>query len=192
MEVFFILVDKADSGGFLPGFKIADKLGEELQITHLLFTDDTLVFCNDYRAQLGYLSWILLWFEAIYSLKINLEKSLIMSIGNVENLDELASELRCRTRALPSTYLGVRLGMRRNSLQVWDEVEERFRKKLALWKRLYISKGGRLALIKGTLSNMQIYTMSLFRIPKRVKSRLEKIQRDFLWGGVTRTKKFTW
>ena len=25
--------------------------------------------------------------------------------------------------------------------------------------------------------------MSLFRIPKGVKSRLEKIQRDFLWGG---------
>ena len=40
-----------------------------------------------------------------------------------------------------------------------------------------------MTLIKSTLSNLPIYIMSLFRIPKGVKSRLEKIQRDFLWGG---------
>ena len=60
MEVFSILMDKDASGGFLPGFKIADRLGEELQITHLLFEDNTLVFCNDSRDRLAYLSWILL------------------------------------------------------------------------------------------------------------------------------------
>ena len=64
-----------------------------------------------------------------------------------------------------------------------DGVEERFRKRLALWKRQYISKGGRLTLIKSTLSNMPIYLMSLFRLPRRVKLRLEKIQLDFLLGG---------
>ena len=61
-------------------------------------------------------------------------------------------------------------------------MEERFRMKLALWKRQYISKEGRLTLIKSTLSNMMIYTMSLFWIPKNVKSRFENIQQDFLWG----------
>ena len=30
---------------------------------------------------------------------------------------------------------------------------------------------------------MSIYIMSLFRLPKGVRNRLEKIQRDFLWGG---------
>ena len=133
------------------------------------------MFCNDSRDQLVYLSWILLWFEAIFGLKINLEKSLIPLVRNVENLDELASELGCRTEALPSTYLGLPLCMRRKFLQVWDGVGERFWKKLALWKRQYISIGGRISLIKSTLSNMPIYTMSLFWIPKRVKSRLEKI-----------------
>ena len=66
---------------------------------------------------------------------------------------------------------------------MWDGVEERFRKKLAIWKRRFISKGGRLTLIRSILSNLPIYIMSLFHLPKGVKSRLEKIQRDFLWGG---------
>ncbi|RVW17821.1 putative ribonuclease H protein [Vitis vinifera] len=57
------------------------------------------------------------------------------------------------------------------------------RKKLALWKRQFISKGGRITLIRSTLANMPTYLMSLLRMPRVVKLRLEKIQRDFLWGG---------
>ena len=45
------------------------------------------------------------------------------------------------------------------------------------------TKEGRLTLIRSTLSNMPIYTMFLFRLLKGVKSRLEKIQRDFFWEG---------
>ena len=52
-----------------------------------------------------------------------------------------------------------------------------------MWKRRYISKGGRLTLIRSTLSSMLVYFMSLFYLPRKVRLRLEKIQRDFLWGG---------
>ena len=51
-----------------------------------------------------------------------------------------------------------------------------------MWKRQYISKGGRLTLIRSTLSSMSIYFMSLFYLLRKVRLRLEKIQRDFLWG----------
>ena len=54
------------------------------------------------------------------------------------------------------------------------------RKRLALWKRQFISKGGRITLIRSTLASMLIYLMSLMRIPRVVRLRLEKIQRDFL------------
>ena len=66
---------------------------------------------------------------------------------------------------------------------VWDSVEERFRKKLAMWKRQYISKGGRLTLIRSTLSSFPVYFRSFFLLPRKVRMRLEKIQRDFRWGG---------
>ena len=49
-------------------------------------------------------------FEALSRQRANLEKSVIMSVGEVENIDRLASELGCRVRTLPSTYLGLPLG----------------------------------------------------------------------------------
>ena len=72
---------------------------------------------------------------------------------------------------------------------MWEGIEEKFRRRLSTWKRQYISKGGRLMLIRYTLSTLPIYLLSLFRLPKRVKSRLEKIQRDFLWGGNSHSRK---
>ena len=115
MEVFSNLVDKAASGGFLTGFNIANRQGKEEQITHLPYAADTLVFCNDTKEQLAYLSWVLLWFEAISGLKINLKKSSILSVGTVENLEELIAELGYRKGNFPTTYLGLPLGMRRKS-----------------------------------------------------------------------------
>ena len=47
----------------------------------------------------------------------------------------------------------------------------------------YISKYGRITHIKSTLASMPIYQMFIFRMPKIVAKRIEKVQRDFLWGG---------
>ena len=103
MEVFSTLVDKVASGGFLSGYNITNRRGEAMQITHLLFANDTLVFCRDSQDQMAYLSRILLWFEVVTELRINLEKSSILPVGNVENLDDLAYELGYKTGTLPNS-----------------------------------------------------------------------------------------
>ena len=87
MEVFSILVEKASARGFLSSHKFVGRSEETLQISHMLFADDTLVFCKDSEDQLSSLCWILLWFEAFSWLRINLEKSVIMLVGPVENVD---------------------------------------------------------------------------------------------------------
>ena len=56
-------------------------------------------------------------------------------------------------------------------------------KRLALWKRIYISKGGRITLIKSTLASLPLYQMSIVRMLAAVAKRLEKLQKSFLWRG---------
>ena len=123
-----------------------------------------------------------MWFEVVLGLRINLEKSELIPVVRVENIDDLAMDFGCRVGSLLSTYLGLPLGASFRSVTIWDGVEERFRRRLAMWKRQYISKGGKGTLIRSTLSNLPIYFMSLLRMSSSVRQRLKQIQRDFLWG----------
>ena len=189
MEALSCLINRAVEGKFLSGSRITDGRGGNLVISHLLYADDTLIFCEANKEQLKYLSWILMWFEALSGLKINLNKSEIIPIGPVDNAEELAKDLGCKPRALPTSYLGLPLGAKHKAVGVWDSIEERFRKRLAAWKIQYISKGGRATLIRNTLSSLPIYYLSLFRMPQKVCARLEKIQRQFLWGGNDQDRK---
>ena len=107
----------------------------------------------------------------------------------MDNVEELASELGCKVGTFPTPYLGLPLGAKHKALGVWDSIEERFRMRLAPWKIQYISKGGRATLIRITLSSLPIYYLSLFRMPQKVSARLERIQRQFLWGGNDHDKK---
>ena len=73
-----------------------------------------------------------------------------------------------------------------------NPILERMEKKLSRWKRLYLSKNGRLTLLKSTLSSLPTYFLSLFTIPKAVATRLERIQRNFLWGSSVVCFKYPW
>ena len=143
MEVFSVFIKRAVEGDFLSGCRVKGRSEEGVLISHLLFADDTLVFCKPSQDQLTYLSWLLMWFEAVSGLRINLEKSELIPVGRVESMDDLAGEFGCSLGSLPTTYLGMPLGAPFKSVTVWDGVEERFRRRLTMWKRQYLSKGGR-------------------------------------------------
>ena len=132
MEALSRLILRAVRGGFLSGCRIKRRSGNGAVVSHFLFADDTLVFCDASQDQMVYLSWVLMWFEAISGLRINLDKSKILSVGRVENLEVLALEVGCKVGRLPTSYLGIPLGANHKSVAVWDGVEERFRKRLAM------------------------------------------------------------
>ena len=61
MEPLSCLINHAIEGNYLSGSKIADRRGEELVISHLLYVDDTLLFCEADKDLLKFLSWTLMW-----------------------------------------------------------------------------------------------------------------------------------
>ena len=53
-------------------------------------------------------------------------------MDNVENMKELDFEVGCKVGSLPSTYLGMPLGAHFKFVAIWDGVEEKFLKRLAM------------------------------------------------------------
>ncbi|RVW41235.1 putative mitochondrial protein [Vitis vinifera] len=96
MEVLDALIRRVVAGGFLLGCSIRGGRRTNQKISHLFFADDTVVFCEANKEHLTHLSWILFWFEAASGLRINLDKSEIIPVGVVEEIDEMAEELGCR------------------------------------------------------------------------------------------------
>ena len=95
---------------FISGFKVGSRGGKGVEVSHLLFVDDALIFCETSKDQLLHLHWVLMWFEAISGLKINLEKSERILVGRVPIMEELVDILGCEVGLLPSKYLGLPLG----------------------------------------------------------------------------------
>ena len=78
-------------------------------ISHLLFANDTILFCDASREQLLSIRLALSCFQAFTGLNVNVGKSEIVLVGEVNNLDVLANILRRRMGSLPMKYLGMPL-----------------------------------------------------------------------------------
>ena len=84
----------------------------------------------------------------------------------------LAEILGCRVGTLPMSYLGMPLGAAQNSPSIWNPILEKIERKLVRWKKLYLSKGSQLMLLKSKLSSLPAYYLSLFTIPTYVANKI--------------------
>jgi hypothetical protein len=161
MEALSWMLIAALDQGNLTGFLAGSRESETLVVNHLLFAEDTLIFCGAQEEQFRHLRCIFLCFEAASGLRINLGISEVVPIGAVEDVDRLAHLLGCRVASLPLTYLGLPLGASYKSVSIWNGVIEKTERRLVGWKRMYLLKGRRLTLLKTTLSNLPPYLVAV-------------------------------
>lgn len=67
---------------------------------------------------------------------------------------------------------------------------EMYERRLATWKKKFLSKGGRFILIKSTMVNLPVYYLSIITILVNTAKKLETIQCKFLWGDDEENRKF--
>ena len=65
MEVLSRLLKRTEDGGFISGFQANPNTHGGLHISHLLFADDTIHFCDASKEQLLHIRMVLIFFEAI-------------------------------------------------------------------------------------------------------------------------------
>ena len=131
IEVLSRLLKKTEEGGFLNGLQASPNAPGGLHISHLLFADDTILFCDTSKKQLLYIHMVLIFLEAITELKVNVSNSEIVPVNEVGNLNALARILCCKVGCLPMSYLGMPLGAHYKDSSIWNPIIERMEKKLS-------------------------------------------------------------
>uniref|UniRef100_A0A2N9F8F9 Reverse transcriptase zinc-binding domain-containing protein n=1 Tax=Fagus sylvatica TaxID=28930 RepID=A0A2N9F8F9_FAGSY len=137
MEALSRLIDKAIGAGMLSGFSVGGVDSFPLEISHLQFAEDTLIFCEADSDQPFHLRSILVWFEATLGLWVNLGKSELVQVGDVPFLEELADILGCKTMTLPMKYLGQPLGAKFKLKDIWTPIVEKMERRLQPLKLAY-------------------------------------------------------
>ena len=101
METLSSLMDRVITGGYISGFSVGPMEGNALMVSHLLFADDTLIFCNADQCQLEYLWYAFTWFKAASGLKINLSKSEMVPVDTVPHIGDLVEILAVKFLLFP-------------------------------------------------------------------------------------------
>ena len=159
-------------------------------MTHLLYADYTIIFCEAEQKQLCHIRIILVIFEACSGLQVNWRKSSIFPIKEVQQIQALANILKCKIERLPTVYLGMPLGAKHKAVSIWDDVLRKSERRLALWKSQYLFFGGRVTLINSVLDSLPTYVMSLFLIPGKEVKAIDSLRRNFLWRGNKNEKSY--
>ncbi|KAG5590503.1 hypothetical protein H5410_041017 [Solanum commersonii] len=97
-------------------------MGNAMEISHLLYANDSLVFGDVEVTQIRHLRAILTNFEGVSRLHVDWQKSCLYPINQEPNMQILAENLGCQVASLPTKYLGMPLGVKNKELQAWNEI----------------------------------------------------------------------
>ncbi|KAL0451818.1 UNVERIFIED_CONTAM: hypothetical protein Slati_1159900 [Sesamum latifolium] len=134
------------------------------RVSHLLFANDTLIFCQATKEVLEFVHVLLGNFEKASGLKINYKKSAIVISRNVapNQRKELAAILKVQQVNKHSKYLGLSSSVGHSKKEIVMDIKEQIWRKLNCWATKKLSQVGRAVLIKSAIQAIPTYVMGCF------------------------------
>nr|GEX18988.1 hypothetical protein [Tanacetum cinerariifolium] len=156
---------------------------KDLQMTHLCFADDLMVFCNGDVHSITVVKKSLNEFSRVSGLFPNLKKSTIF-FGSVNDQvkQEILKIVDFSIGKLLMRYLGVSLLAKCLSVNDCRQLIDKVKERIGDWKNRFLSYAGRLQLISSVLASIQTYWASVYLIPKTVAKEIDKVMKNFLWS----------
>jgi len=152
----------------------------EKRISHIQYADDTILMTDGSDKSITSLKILLYCFEWLLGLKINYHKSEVILFGfSQEEKERKANMLNCRLGALPIKYIGIAVSDRFLGIPAFQGLAEKTLKRLDPWKGKFMTSGGKLMLTNTCLSNLPMYVMGFYLLPKGVHSKLDFIRSKF-------------
>ncbi|XP_010490174.1 PREDICTED: uncharacterized protein LOC104767908 [Camelina sativa] len=153
-------------------------------ITHLFFSDDSLLFCKVEKEQCGAILDILKKYEAVSGQQINFAKSSVQFGHTVDEgvRTEMQGVLGITNLGGMDSYLGLPKSLGESKTQVFSFVRDKLLNRTNGWTAKLLSKGGKEVKIKSVATAVSTFVMSCFRIPKMITSKLTIAMEKFWWS----------
>ncbi|XP_023633818.1 uncharacterized protein LOC111829312 [Capsella rubella] len=185
------LLSAAVKSNNIHGFK-ASRSGPK--ISHMLFADDSLLFCKANEEECKRILEILKLYASASGQHINFQKSAILFGKKVDtNLQDCIKHHTCilKTGGF-GRYLGLPEAMGRSKKDTFSYICQKLQNKLESWYSKFLSPGGKEVMIKAVATALPTYTMSCFLLPKRITSELTGHIRKFWWSSIKDKHKIPW
>ncbi|CAL1376155.1 unnamed protein product [Linum trigynum] len=179
MEYFSCLIQRAALDNQVPYHPRC----KALEITHLCFADDLLVFTNGSIRGVAGINRVLAQFYRDSGLRSNPAKCQLFCCGtSVEEQQWISSFTGFPLGSLPVRYLGVPLISGKLTSADCSVLVDRITKRISTWQALKLSYAGRLQLVSSVITSIMQYWMALFLLPQKLLKAIENICNHFLWG----------
>jgi len=190
-EGFSILLNATKSNGVLEGVSICNNAPS---ITHLLFTDDSLLLLKVNDESANHLRHVLQLYKECSGQTINKDKSSIMFSRNTETAakESFMEILDISTVASCERYLGLPVYVGGSKRKTFEYLKDRVWKRIQGWKEKLLSKAGKEILIKAIAQAIPTYAMSCFDLTKMLCDDIGKMINKFWWAHQDKENKIHW
>lgn len=181
-------IKKAAEEGTIKGCKIH---ANAPAVTHLLFADDSFLFCKATKEEVGEIKGILKKYELNSGQAINFQKSRIYFSANVrlDKQSEVKTQLEVHNDLSEGRYLGLPSLIGQSKKQVFNFLKDRMWRKIQGWGEKCLSKAGKAVLLRNLAQAVPSYAMSCFLMPKSLCKDLERMMNSYWWGSNESSRK---
>uniref|UniRef100_A0A803PVR0 Reverse transcriptase domain-containing protein n=1 Tax=Cannabis sativa TaxID=3483 RepID=A0A803PVR0_CANSA len=179
-EGFSSLIRHFEHTGRIKGCRVAN--GAPV-ISHMLFADDSYLYCRANSREASNVISLLQVFEQASGQVVNFDKSsLFFSNNTLPATRHLISQIMGIKKAdESSTYLGLPCLIGRNKNAILGFLKDKVQKRIHQWEGRFLSKAGKEVLLKTVAQAFPSYAMSVFLIPLETCHGLESIMSKFWW-----------
>ncbi|XP_042962497.1 uncharacterized protein LOC122296769 [Carya illinoinensis] len=164
------------------------------KINHLMFADDSVLFCRATAQTNRNILHLLEVYEKASGQMVNKEKTSMVFSKNVSSTTkaEIMQFWGVQQQQNYDKYLGLPPMLGRGKHQAFFGLQNKVWTKLQGWKEKLLSQGGKEVLIKVVTLSIPTYTMSCFKLPASLCSKLESLIARFWWGQRKEENKISW